>query len=177
MIVYFDLETTGLNVNVDRIIQIGSASEDGKEFCTLVDTPRPISPKSEEITGITMELLKGQPTIREALLMWFEWLRNLGQEQIVLVAHNGKSFDFPLLQNEMKRTYLTLPSFARFHFVDSLPWARIHFMNECKSFSLANLFKYVCPDSQFQAHNALQDCLALRKVVEHKLQSKTFLIN
>ena len=172
MKVYFDLETTGLNVNEDRIIQIGSVAEDGmKVFNSLVYTCRDIHPISQKLTGITAQKLINQPAIHQALLSWFQWLKNLGAEQITLVAHNGLGFDFPILRKEMQRCNIEFPPGIRFQFFDSLHWARKQFSKECISFSLMNLFKYVCPTEQFQAHDALQDCWALKKVVEYKLHT------
>ena len=89
--VAFDLETTGLYNRRDRIIEIGAVRmKNGCEidrFQTFVDPRCPLEKRTVELTGITDEMLRGAPTIDQALP---EFLKFVGGS--VLVAHNA-SFD------------------------------------------------------------------------------------
>ncbi len=86
--VAFDLETTGLSSRNDRIIEIGAViMKEGKEvdrFQTFVDPRRPLDKKIVELTGITDDMLRGAPTIEEALPKFLEFVGDR-----VLVAHNS----------------------------------------------------------------------------------------
>ena len=99
--VAFDLETTGLNTGVDRIIEIGAVVlKNGKEqerFQTFVDPERVLDRKIIDLTGITDEMLTGAPKIEEVLP---EFLKFVGDR--VLVAHNSK-FDTGFVRAECKR--------------------------------------------------------------------------
>ena len=86
--VAFDLETTGLSMRKDRIIEIGAVlMKDGKEldrFQTFVDPGFKISQETTTLTGITNEMVKGAPSIAEALPKFIEFVGDR-----VLVAHNA----------------------------------------------------------------------------------------
>ena len=76
--VAFDLETTGLSSLHDTIIEIGAAIMKGNEvlstFQTFVDPHRPLQPKIVDLTGITDQMLAGQPDISEALPKFLEYV-------------------------------------------------------------------------------------------------------
>ncbi len=86
--VAFDLETTGLSIRQDRIIEIGAVlMKNGQEldrFQTFVDPGCKLSQETVSLTGITDQMLAGAPTIEEALPKFLEFV---GER--VLVAHNA----------------------------------------------------------------------------------------
>ncbi len=86
--VAFDLETTGLSSQTDRIIEIGAViMKNGQEvdrFQTFVDPGCKLSDRVIELTGITDSMLSGAPTIEEALPKFLEFAGNR-----LLVAHNA----------------------------------------------------------------------------------------
>ena len=86
--VAFDLETTGLSMRTDKIIEIGAViMRDGQEidrFQTFVDPGCALSRDTTALTGITDEMLAGAPSIDEALP---RFLKFVGDR--VLVAHNA----------------------------------------------------------------------------------------
>ena len=99
--VAFDLETTGLSSNNDRIIEIGAVvMKNGEEldrFQTFVDPHRPLEKKIVELTGITDDMLKGAPSIEEVLPKFLNFVAGR-----VLVAHNS-DFDTGFIRAECRR--------------------------------------------------------------------------
>ena len=99
--VAFDLETTGLSSQRDRIIEIGAVllknGEELDRFQTFVDPERPLDRRIVELTGITDEMLQGAPKIEEVLP---KFLKFVGDR--VLVAHNS-DFDTGFIRAECQR--------------------------------------------------------------------------
>lgn len=114
-----DLETTGGMPGTAKITEIGAARIEGlriiDRFSMLVDPGRPIPPVIRELTGITQEMVAGQPPIAEALEEFIAFARD-----DVLVAHNA-GFDLRFLNYERRRlvgSYFTQP------WIDTLVLAR-----------------------------------------------------
>jgi len=99
---FFDLETTGLDVSQDRIIEIGilKMNPDGtkERYESRVNPEMPISPESSEITGITDADVKECPTFT-ALAPEIEAF--LGDAD--LAGYNSNKFDIPILAEEFLR--------------------------------------------------------------------------
>ena len=99
--VAFDLETTGLSSINDRITEVGAVIlKNGKEvdrFQTLVDPERLLTAENTELTGITNEMLKGQPKIEQVLPKFLEFVGDRP-----LVAHNA-AFDIGFIRAECER--------------------------------------------------------------------------
>jgi len=100
-IVIFDFETTGLDANDDRIIEIGALKLHGfevvAEYSTLVKPDVPLSEVSKAISGITEEMLEGQPGIDQVLPGLLDFI-----EGSILVAHNA-DFDMSFLKAASSR--------------------------------------------------------------------------
>ncbi len=99
--VVFDFETTGLDPQKDRIIEIGGLLvEKGiavDEFSSLIKPDIPLPETSTKITGITEDMLKDQPSIEEKLPEFLNFI-----EGSILVAHNAE-FDMGFLRNTCHR--------------------------------------------------------------------------
>merc|ERR1712000_508446 len=101
-VVYFDLETTGLRSNSDRIIEVSAVrvSDDNDNenliFDELVNPMRKIPSIVVKLTKITDEMVKDKPLIKEVLTRFSQFLRT-GD---ILIAHNGDNFDSKFLFNE-----------------------------------------------------------------------------
>lgn len=99
--VAFDLETTGLSMRKDQIIEFGAViMKNGKEidrFQMFVDPGCSLSQELTNLTGITNEMLKGAPKIDEALPKFMEFVGDR-----VLVAHNA-DFDTGFVREACKR--------------------------------------------------------------------------
>ncbi len=100
-IVCFDLETTGLSIVKDRIIEIGAVLLKGDQildkFDTFVDPGKPIPRKIVGLTGITDEMVAGAPSQEEALNQFLDWAGDR-----LLAAHNA-DFDMGFLAQGCQR--------------------------------------------------------------------------
>lgn len=105
-LVVFDLETTGLDPEVDRIIEIGAIKLDGMrpvaEFSSLVSTNVELTDDIIRLTGITPEMLVGQPVIEDVLPKFLEFI-----EGSILIAHNAE-FDLSMIKAACSRVGIDL---------------------------------------------------------------------
>ncbi len=105
----FDTETTGLEPSHgDKIVAIGAVRiEQGKllreaMFHQLVNPERPIPRQATKIHGITDEMVKDKPTLKEVLPRFLEFCKGT-----VLVAHNA-AFDLKFLEIEAQKLGLKI---------------------------------------------------------------------
>lgn len=95
-IVVFDIETTGLGNNFDKITEIGAVKlENGiivDKFSALINPEVPIPEKIMELTGITNEMVKDKPTYKEIIPKFIEFCRGY-----ILAAHNAE-FDISFIR-------------------------------------------------------------------------------
>ncbi|MGF7029693.1 DNA polymerase-3 subunit alpha (Gram-positive type) [Paenibacillus mucilaginosus] len=161
--IVFDIETTGLSVTSNKIIEIaGVRMKEGKEidrFSTFVDPHERIPYNIQQLTNITDEMVRGAPTIEEVLPQFVEFIGDS-----VLVAHNAR-FDIGFIQANCKR--LGLPE-VKNPVLDTLELARLlmptlknHRLN-----TLADKFKV----SLENHHRAIDDSIALGYVLFHLLK-------
>ena len=98
----FDLETTGIDPDKDRIIQMAiiRVEPDGRRttFETLVNPEMPIPRESTKVHGITDEDVKDAPTFRQVLADVETYLKDAA-----LGGFNSINFDTPLLMAELQR--------------------------------------------------------------------------
>ncbi len=150
--VVLDLETTGLDYKLERILEIGAVKLiDGhleEPFHTLIDPLMPIP--NTAIHGIDDEMVKGAPTIEQVLPGFVEFLGDWP-----LVAHNA-IFDYNFINHNAQgllKLRLTNP------LVDTLQIAREVFPQE-KSHSLGSLLTLLDRPAH-GLHRALNDTMAL----------------
>lgn len=105
-VVIFDLETTGLDPQQDRIIEIGAikltALTPVDEFSSLVATDVELSDEIVRLTGISSAMLEGQPTVDEVLPRFLQFIQGS-----ILVAHNAE-FDLSMLKVAASRLSIDL---------------------------------------------------------------------
>lgn len=101
VLVFFDLETTGLDDIQDEIVEIGAQKYIGgklvDEWSSLVCPKQQISPQATKISGITQEMLDGQPAIESVLPHFLQWMQGG-----ILVAHNA-TFDIGFVREAALR--------------------------------------------------------------------------
>ncbi|MDD3692681.1 MAG: PolC-type DNA polymerase III [Oscillospiraceae bacterium] len=155
--IVFDIETTGINAQNERITEIGalkiSGGEIKKSFKTFVNPQKPIPPKITEITGITNEMVKDAPDEKTALKSFFDFCGDTR----VLIAHNA-AFDSSFIRIAAKRSGL---KFA-FASLDTLPLCRALYP-ELSNHRLNTVAK-LAGFNDFNHHRALDDARALAAV-------------
>ena len=104
----FDLETTGISTNNDRIVQVAliGADADGNpvHHDILVNPQRPIPRDASRVHGIYDQDVRGKHIFKECANELAELM-----EGAVIVGHNARKFDMPLLQNEFYRCGISPP--------------------------------------------------------------------
>lgn len=163
--VIFDLETTGLDLVNDRIIQISyiKVFPDGKETRAnhYINPDRPISPESVALTGITDEQVKDAPTFKQLAA-------SLGKEfeGCDFAGYNSNHFDIPMLAEEFLRSGIDF-DFAKSRLVDVQT-----IFHKMEQRTLAAAYKFYCGrdmEKDFDAHKADQDTEATYRVLQGEL--------
>lgn len=164
-LVIFDLETTGLDLVNDRIIQISyiKVFPDGKEIRAnhYINPCRPISPESVALTGITDEQVKDAPTFKQLAA-------SLGKEfeGCDFAGYNSNHFDIPMLAEEFLRSGIDF-DFAKSRLVDVQT-----IFHKMEQRTLAAAYKFYCGrdmEKDFDAHKADQDTEATYRVLQGEL--------
>ncbi|KPK33305.1 MAG: DNA polymerase III subunit epsilon [Chlamydiae bacterium SM23_39] len=145
-----DCETTGLNLEKDRIIEIAVIKFNFKGILgkmeTLID-PKCIIPKqSQDIHNISDEMVLGKPTIKEILP---DYLKFIGDH--IIVGH-GIKFDINLICKEAEKN--NIPCSFDNMYIDTLRLARLY--GECSVNSLESLRKHFNIE-QKNPHRAYSD--------------------
>ncbi|MGE0172301.1 MAG: PolC-type DNA polymerase III [Oligoflexales bacterium] len=160
--VVFDFETTGLDVNNDRIIEIGALKTyRGKvieEFSQLIDPGMIVPDIITKLCGITNEMVQGQPQIQEVLPTFLDFLSGS-----VLVAHNAE-FDFNFLKSVANREgyQIVWPCFC------TLKMAKL-LLPELESKNLDRLAEHF--KLKFEArHRSIGDCKVTQGVLMQLLK-------
>ncbi|WP_297871360.1 PolC-type DNA polymerase III [uncultured Oscillibacter sp.] len=158
-IVCFDIETTGLKANRDAIIEIGAVvlrnGELAEEFQTFVDPERRLMPDTIGLTGITEEMLKGAPSLREALEAFLKFV-----DGRPLAGHNVE-FDISFIREGCARVGLAF----RPTYVDSLILAQ-NLLPELKKHKLDIVAEHLQLPA-FNHHRALADAGAVAYMLPH----------
>ena len=93
---FIDLETTGVNLAIDRIVEIAivKISNDGTRLVKrkLINPLIPIPKASSDIHGITNEMVKDAPTFKQVANEYKQFLENSD-----LAGYNSNRFDLPML--------------------------------------------------------------------------------
>ena len=169
------METTGLDGNRDRIIEIFllSLSKSGEvaEYGTLVNPERPLPPKITEITGLTDSDLISAPTEKEVAREIREFI-GFGTP----VAHN-LPFDLRFLNAMFRRNHLLELGGGG---IDTLAISRALFPKLCiypeggGSHRLSNLMYHFGLEASYaNAHRAKDDVMLLVEIFRHLQDSAT----
>lgn len=158
--VVFDLETTGLNVKKDAVIEISAVRVRGQEivdeFTTLVNPCRPIAPGASRVNGITDEMVEDAPTFDIALAEFMDF----AQDE-VLIGHNIANFDIKILNRDAKNYWNKI---VTNDYLDTLSMARMH-LPQLKHHRLVDVAMHYGISTQ-GAHRALNDCKMTQQVFE-----------
>lgn len=160
---FIDLETTGINLSTDRIVEIAivKITVEGEKQVKrkLLNPEMPISKTSSDIHGITDEMVKDAPTFKQVGNEIKQFL-----EHCDLGGYNSNRFDIPLLMEEMLRIGLEFDMKGR-RLVDV---QKIFHLMEQRTLSAA--YKFYCNKNLEGAHGAEVDATATWEVLEAQVQ-------
>ncbi|MFT6165713.1 MAG: DNA polymerase-3 subunit epsilon [Vicingaceae bacterium] len=162
-IVFFDLETTGVDVAKDRIVEISilKLHPDGKkEVKTRRVNPEMLIPEgSSEIHGIYDEDVKDEPTFKSMAKSLVAFIGNSD-----LAGFNSNKFDVPLLAEEFLRVGVDFE-------IDSRSLVDVqNIFHKMEQRTLVAAYKFYCGKDLTNAHSAEADNIATYEVLEAQIE-------
>jgi DNA polymerase III subunit epsilon len=161
-IAFFDLETTGISITHDRIVEIAvlKIHPNGlKETKTwLVNPTIPIPKEASDIHGIKDEDVADKPTFKEIAKQVDEFMSHCD-----LGGFNSNRFDIPLLVEELLRVDIDFKIPSR-KFVDVQT-----IFHKMEQRNLTAAYKFYCEKSLENAHSAEADITATYEVLEAQI--------
>ena len=164
-LVFFDVETTGLNVIRDRIIQLAMVKmlKNGQpplEMSMLINPGIPISEESMQIHGITPKDLANKPTFGQVAQKIWDFIGHSD-----LAGYNSNRFDIPMLMEEFARVGMEFDISKR-RLIDV---QRIFYKMEPRTLRAA--YRLYCGRELEDAHDALADVKATLEVFKGQLRT------
>lgn len=155
---FIDLETTGLNISSDRIIEIAivKVMPDGERIVKhkFINPEMPIPAAATEVHGITDDKVKGMPTFKQVANEIKQFLDNSD-----IGGFNSNRFDIPMLMEEFLRAGIDFPTDDR-KMVDA---QKVFHMMEQRTLIAA--YKFYCNGELEDAHSATADAEATCEVL------------
>jgi DNA polymerase-3 subunit epsilon len=162
-IAFIDLETTGINITTDRIVELAivKISPDGTKLVKrkLINPLMPIPASSTAIHGITSEMVKDAPSFKQVANEIKQFI-----EGADLGGYNSNRFDIPMLLEEFLRAGIEYTVDGK-KLVDV---QKIFHMMEQRTLSAA--YKFYCSKTLEGAHGAEADATATWEVLEAQLE-------
>jgi len=160
---FIDLETTGINISLDRIVEIAIVKimQDGSKVVKrkLINPQMPIPKASSDVHGITDEMVKDAPSFKQIANEVKQFL-----EGCDIGGYNSNRFDMPMLIEEFLRAGINY-NIEGNKFVDV---QKVFHMMEQRTLSAA--YKFYCGKSLEDAHSAEADATATWEVLEAQLE-------
>lgn len=162
-LIFFDIESTGLNVLKDRIIQIAlikyskdSLFPEEKEY--LLNPGVPISPEAFAVHGISVDMVRNKPGFKDVADELYEWIGDAD-----LSGYNSDRFDIPMLLEEFHRAGKRLDMSTR----RTIDVQKIFYKMEPRTLKAA--YKLYCEKELEDAHDALADVRATADVLKGQI--------
>ncbi len=166
-LLFFDIESTGLNVATDRIVEISivkvSPGAPGEPNKVEVKTRRvnptiPIPAEAQAVHGISDEDVKDEPEFRQLAKSLAQWMKGCD-----IAGYNSLKFDIPLLAEEFLRAGVEF-DFRKRKLIDV---QNIFHKKEQRTLKAA--YKFYCGRNLDNAHSAEADTMATYEVLEAQL--------
>lgn len=161
-ICFFDLETTGIDIGKDRIVEISifkvfpNGNKESKTW--LVNPTIPIPPQTTAVHGITDEKVANEPTFNELAAQVYNIIKDSD-----LAGFNSDRFDIPLLAEEMLRAGVDFDMKNRV----SVDVQTVFHKMEERTLSAAH--KFYCGKTLENAHSAEADTMATYEILKAQL--------
>lgn len=161
-ILFFDIESTGLNIAKDRIVEICAVKvmpNGDEEIKTRRINPTiPISPEAEAIHGISNDDVKDCPTFKEVAKSMAQWMAGCD-----IAGYNSLKFDIPLLAEEFLRAGVEF-DFRKRNLIDVQ-----NIFHKLEQRTLVAAYKFYCQKDLTNAHSAEADTIATYEVLKAQL--------
>jgi len=160
---FFDLETTGINITTDRIVEISilkvypNGNKESKTW--LVNPEIPIPAEVSAIHGITDDKVANEPMFKQLATEINNMIKDAD-----LAGFNSNRFDIPLLAEEMLRADMDFDMKSRL----AIDVQTIFHKMEQRTLSAA--YKFYCDKNLENAHTAAADTLATYEVLEAQVE-------
>ncbi len=157
-IVFFDLETTGIKISKDRIVEIAilkifpNGNKESKTW--LVNPTIPIPNEVIAIHGITDKKVEKEPTFNTIAPKIYNFINNCD-----IAGYNSNKFDIPLLAEEFLRADID------FNIKDIKTIDVQNIFHKLEQRTLVAAYKFYCNKDLINAHSAESDTLATYEVL------------
>ncbi|MFY7811390.1 MAG: exonuclease domain-containing protein, partial [Flavobacterium sp.] len=161
-ICFFDLETTGIDIVKDRIVEISilkvfpNGNKESKTW--LVNPTIPIPAQATEVHKITNEKVANEPTFKQLASQIYNMIKDSD-----LAGYNSDRFDIPLLAEELLRAEVDFDMKNRV----AIDVQTIFHKKEERTLSAA--YKFYCNQSLENAHSAAADTNATFEILKSQL--------
>ena len=160
---FIDLETTGVNPGLDRIVEIAIVKilTDGTKSVKrkLINPEIPIPKGASDVHGITDEMVKDAPTFKQVAHELKQMLDGCD-----FAGYNSNRFDIPLLMEEFLRAQVDFDMKNR----KLLDVQTIYHKMEPRTLSAA--YKFYCGKTLDDAHSAEADATATYEILEAQIE-------
>ena len=162
-IAFIDLETTGVNLTNDRIVELAIVKimADGTRIAKrrLINPQIPIPQVTSDIHGITDDMVKDAPTFKQMSNEIRQFLENCD-----LGGYNSNRFDIPMLMEEFLRAGVEVDLSDR-RMIDVQ-----HIFYTMQPRTLSAAYQFFCEKDLVDAHSAEADINATIEVLEAQLK-------
>jgi len=162
-LVIFDLETTGLSVNLDRIVEIAylkiEPSGEISKGDLFLNPEMKIPAEAFAIHGISDDKVKDAPTFKDKAEELYEIFKDC-----IYSGFNAFNFDLPILKREFLRVGIDF-DFANSKIID----AKVIY-HKMEPRDLAAAYKFYCKKEHVDAHSALADVEATAEILTKQLE-------
>lgn len=161
-LVFFDIESTGLNVATDRIVEISMVKVNIDGSCEVktrrLNPTIPISEEAYKVHGISNEDVADEPTFAQIAKSLAKWL-----EGCDIAGYNSTKFDIPLLSEEFLRAGVDF-DFRKRKTIDVQ-----NIFHKMEQRTLVAAYKFYCQKDLNNAHSAEADTMATYEVLKAQL--------
>ena len=160
--VFFDLETTGTNIAIDRIVEISvvkiladGSIDRGQPFTKRINPTIPIPAEATAVHHITNEDVANCPTFKQIAENLKKYI-----EGCDFCGFNSNRFDLPLLAEEFMRAGVDVEFFKRAKYVDVQ-----NIFHKKEERTLVAAYRFYCGKDLEDAHSAAADTMATYEVL------------
>lgn len=162
-VLFFDLETTGLDTSKDRIVQVAAVKYTKGDklyhFSENVNPGIPIPKEASDVHGLTNDDVKDCPKFREIAGHLYEYFEDAG----TIAGYNIKNFDIPLLVEEFARCGIKL-DLSKYNVLDV---CEVFHAKEPRD--LEGAVKFYLGEEIKDAHRAMADTIYTVRVLDAQI--------